>query len=288
MAQPIKGAAHRFAYLGLVIGAFALMMLGKADVVLMEKVRGQLTDSLVPIMDVLSRPAAAVANIVRQVEELAHLHGENTRLQEENTRLLHWQAMARKLDSENGALRGLLNFIPDDEISFVSGRVIADSGGAFVRSLLLNAGARDGVRKGQAVTTGEGLVGRVADVGARSSRVLLLSDLNSRIPVVVESTRTRAVLAGNNRKAPQLIHLPPSAEVSVGDRIATSGHGGAFPPGLPVGVVSSVGESGIAVTPFVEPDALEYVRVVDFGLRGILPSTKGLRAPARGDRAAGR
>lgn len=271
-AQPIKGAAQRFAYMGLVVGAFGLMMLGKADAVLMERFRTQIADALAPIMDVLSRPAATAAEGVRRVQELASLREENAVLRKENARLLQWQTAARKLNAENDALRGLLNYIPEDGASFITGRVIADSGGAFVRSLLLNAGARDGVRKGQAVVSGEGLVGRVAGVGARSARVLLVTDLNSRIPVVLESTRARAILAGNNMELPHLIRVPPGASVSPGDRVVTSGHGGAFPPGLPVGVVAAVSEAGIAVRPFVEQDRLEYVRVVDFGLRGILPS----------------
>jgi len=120
------------------------------------------------------------------------------------------------------------------------------------------------------VVTGDGLVGRVAGVGTRSTRVILITDLNSHIPVLVERTRTRAILAGDNSEVLRLIRLPPGAEVSPGDRVVTSGHGDAFPPGLPVGVVASVGDAGIGVQPFVERSRLEYVRVVDFGLRGIL------------------
>lgn len=272
IAAPIKSAAQRFAYVGLIVAAFGLMMVGKADVVLMERFRTQISDAFAPILDILSRPAATAADAVRQVKELASLREENARLREENTRLLQWQSAARKLDAENEALRGLLNVVPDAEVSYITARVVADSGGAFARSLLLAAGQRDGVRRGQAVITGGGLVGRIADVGNRSARMLLITDLNSRIPVVIESTRIRAIMAGNNTDRPHLIHLPPGAEVTPGDRVVTSGHGGAFPPGLGVGVVAAVSEAGIAVRPFVETDELEYGRIVDYGLRGILQS----------------
>ena len=100
-----------------------------------------------------------------------------------------------------------------------------------MESLILNAGAREGVRKGSPVVTGDGLVGRIAGVGYRSARVLLITDLNSRIPVLVEPTGMRAILAGDNSDRPRLIRLPPGATVSPGERVSTSGRAGAFPAG---------------------------------------------------------
>ena len=270
IAVPIKGLIQRFAYVGLVAAAFGLMLLGKADVLLVERIRTQVTDALAPILDVLSRPIATVSDVVDQVRELASLREENAGLREDKARLLQWQMVARRLEAENTALRALLDFVPGPEASYVTARVIGDTGGAFAHALVLNAGFRAGVRKGQAVVTGDGLVGRVAGVGTRSTRVILITDLNSHIPVLVERSRTRAILAGDNSAVLRLIRLPPGAEVSPGDRIVTSGHGGAFPPGLPVGVVAAVSDAGIGVQPFVERSRLEYVRVVDFGLKGIL------------------
>jgi len=270
IAVPIKGLIQRFAFVGLVVAAFGLMLLGKADVLLVERIRIQVTDALAPILDVLSRPVATVSDVVDQVRELASLREQNTGLREDKVRLLQWQMVARRLEAENKALRALLNFVPGPEASYVTARVIGDTGGAFAQTLVLNAGIRAGVRKGQAVVTGDGLVGRVAGVGTRSTRIILITDLNSHIPVLVERTRTRAIVAGDNSEVLRLIRLPPGAEVAPGDRIVTSGHGGAFPPGLPVGVVASVSDAGIEVQPFVERSRLEYVRVVDFGLRGIL------------------
>ncbi|MEQ8196299.1 MAG: rod shape-determining protein MreC [Rhodospirillales bacterium] len=276
---PIRTLAQRFLYLGLVGAAFALMLLGKADVLLMDRMRAHVTDAVAPILDFASRPVASAKEMVGEARAMIALKAENDRLREDRARLLQWQAVARKLEAENKALKGLLNFKPGPEASYLTARVIADAGGAFAHSIVLNIGERDGVENGQAIVTGEGLVGRVAIVGSRSARVLLLTDLNSRIPVLVESTRTRAILAGNNTDQPRLIHLPPNARVPQGDRIVTSGHAGVFPPGIPIGVVANVGDGGITVQPFAKRNALEYVQIVNYKLDGIL------RRPKKAERA---
>lgn len=270
LAAPVRGLAQRFAYLGLILAAFALMLLGKADAVLMDRVRTHATDAMVPILDALSRPAATIADVVSQAQELVDLRSQNIDLRSDKERLLQWQDAARRLEAENQALRGMLNFQPAPEARFVTARVIGDTGGAFVHSVILNAGADAGVLRGQAAVTGSGLVGRVTHVGSRSARVLLLTDINSHIPVLVESTRTRAILAGTNRPHPRLIHLPPGAQVSPGQRVVTSGHAGVFPARLPVGTVAAVSDAGITIQPFVEASRLEYVVVVNYGLDGVL------------------
>ncbi len=256
--------------MGLILAAFGLMILGKADAVLVERMRANVTDAVAPILGAMSKPVATAADWMANAESMVALYKENERLRVENERLLRWQAVGRKLEAENRELKGLLNFAPEREINFVSARIIADHGGAYAQSFVVNAGALSGVRPGQAVTTGIGLVGRTDAVGARSARVLLITDLNSRIPILVEHSRIRAILAGDNTNRPRLIHLPPGAVVSPGDRIVTSGHGGAFPPGIAIGIVSAVSDNGISVQPYVNYDRLEYVRILDMGLSGIL------------------
>lgn len=270
IAQPVKTAAQRFAYMGLVAAAFALMIFGKVDNVLVERARTMMTDAVAPILATVSRPVDSVSEFARKVEALWGLHAENERLREQNARLIQWQAVARRLEAENQSLRELMNYNAAGSIGYVTARVIADTGGAFAHSLLINAGTRAGIEKGQAVMTGDGLVGRISGVGSRSARILLLTDLSSRVPVAIEPGRVRAILAGDNSDRPRLVRLPPGADLSPGDLVITSGHGGAFPVGLPVGVVASVRDAGISVQPFVDRAQLEVVRVVDYGLAGIL------------------
>jgi rod shape-determining protein MreC len=266
--------AQRFAFVSLIVAAVALMIVGKADILLIERTRTVVADGLAPILDVISRPAASIAEVVENVRELSNLRAENARLKAENQRLQHWQTVARRLDVENTVLHEQLNVVPDPEPAFITARVIGDMGSAFGQSMLLNAGARDGVRKGQAVLAGEALVGHIAEVGEQSSRLLLLTDINAKIPVMLESSRTRAILTGDNKERPKLNYVAGNPSIAIGERVVTSASGAAFPPGIPIGVVASTTDGIIRMEPFVKRHELEFVSIVDYGLGGILPFEK--------------
>ncbi|MBI1775942.1 MAG: rod shape-determining protein MreC [Proteobacteria bacterium] len=266
IAEPLRGLAQRFAFLLLVLGTFGLMVVGKADIILIDRLRAAVADGVAPILAFLSEPAARVADVLQTMRELGELRQQNHELKVENERLNQWQFVARRMEAENNALRQLSRLVIDPPAHFITGRVVADGGGVFVRSLLVDAGRRAGAERGQAVLTAEGLVGRVSEVGERAARVILLTDLNSRIPVLIEASRDRAMLTGDNGEHPRLMYLPATARAVPGDRIVTSGDGGAFPPGIPVGVVIDSPDSGIRVQPYVDFTRLEYVRLVDFKL----------------------
>jgi rod shape-determining protein MreC len=262
----LKAIAQRFSFLLLLIAAVGIMMLGKVDTVLVDGLRARVTDAFSPILDAFSRPAATVAGVLETISELTQLREENARLRAENEALRQFEAAAFSLEAENATLREQLNFQPDYVLSFLTARVIADNSGAFVRSVGINLGTHNGLHDGLAALGARGLVGRTVQTGERSSRVLLLTDLNARVPVVIESSRRRAMLGGDNSEEPLLLYLPPDSEPKVGDRIVTSGHGGMFPPGLPVGTVSAVEGAVVRVRPFEDLSRLDQVRIVEFTL----------------------
>lgn len=281
LAVSLKGLAQRFAFGMLVLAAFAVMVIGKADTIIIERVRSAVVDITAPILNVVSRPVQSINDAMAEVENVLAMREELARLREENARLMSWQSVAQRLEAENKALRSFFAFSSGPQATFITARVVGDAGSAFVRSMLLNAGARDGVKNGQAVMTADGLAGRITEVGETSARVLLITDINSRIPVLVERTRDRAVLAGDNSRQPRLTLMQPGMSVEAGDRIVTSGHGGTYPAGLPVGVVASVSEKSIRIEPLVDWNRLEFVRVVDFGIAGILPPQPPIVPPPR-------
>ena len=214
----VRALLNRFALLFLILAAFAIMLLGKADTFVVERARSSVVDIVAPVMDALSQPIGTVSEGADRASRFFGVYEANAQLREQNARLLEWQSAA--------------------------------------------LGKADRIEKGDAVVNGEGLIGRVAEAGRRSGRVLLISDLNSRIPVVAEKSRIRAILAGDNSPSPKLAFLSPNARLDVGDRIVTSGHGGVFPSGLPVGRIASVADGVIRVEPFADFHRLEYVRII--------------------------
>jgi rod shape-determining protein MreC len=286
LAVPVKMLSQRFALPVLVFASVVMVVLGKADALLFERVRVVFADLVSPVLGIVSQPVAAVDQLLDQVQGTFALSAENAQLRQDNARLMQWQQVAQGLTVENARLRELLNLAPDPSVSFVSTRVIANSGGSFVRSVLIDGGSRDGIARGQAAMTGAGLVGRVTEVGDRAARVLLVTDLNSRVPVAVDGSRERAVLAGDNSDRPRLLYLPARTIVKVGDRLVSSGNGGIFPPGLPVGEVAAIEDGIVRVEPYAELSRLDYLRIVNYGLSGVLPQPVMPRAvkAARGNR----
>ena len=275
LAMSARVLAQRSTYVLLLSAAVALMVLDKTGNPFVHYLRVAIVDAAAPALVALSHPVAAAHRAVAEVEKLVYLHSENARLSADNVRLRRWEAVARQLEQDNLALRAMLKVGQEMGVrGVVTARVIGDSGGPFVRTMLLDSGTRKGVRKGQAALSGEGLVGRIVEAGERSARLLLLTDLNSRVPVVLEETRERGILAGNNSDRPRLDFVARMDRVRPGDRIVTSGHGGMFPSGLPIGVVASLSDGIPRVQPFVDWHRLEYVEIL------------GLDRPGLEDRAA--
>lgn len=272
---PLKTVARRLTLTFLLIAAFGLMLVGKAETVIVENSRVAVSDMMAPILDVLSRPVTFIKDLAEEITELVNMRQQNADLRRENEKLQRWRQQNEILEAENANLRSLLNFVPEAAVSQITARVIADEGGAFLRTVMVNTGMRSGLRKGLVAVAGLGLVGRVAEAGDRSARILLLTDLNSRVPVLIESSRHRAVMAGDNSDWPRLVYLAPNAIIAPGDRVVTSGHGGVFPPGIPVGIVSVAKDGSLRVKPHVDFTRLEHVRILDYGLEGMvsLPPT---------------
>ncbi len=255
----------------LIVLSLAIMLLGRAAPYVPERARTALSDALAPIYAVLVVPLSTARDAAEDVVQVFTLRSENLRLRAENERLRHWYDVAMALDAENATLKANLHWIPDPALSYVTARVVADAGGVYARSVLLSVGPHNAVRKGQIALDASGLVGRVTEVGARSARVLLMTDINSRIPVTLEQSRAKAILVGANTPYPKLMYLPEGTHPAEGERVVTSAEANAFPAGLLVGTV----HYGSGPQPLLDPAAnlerLEIVRVFDYGLGGIVP-----------------
>jgi rod shape-determining protein MreC len=271
MIRPSIQARHALARLTLpvmVVAAFGLMLIGKVDTVLVERARITVYDASAPVYAALAEPLGHMNMALAEVAGLWGLRDDNARLRDENERLRRWQSVALTLDSENQRLKAALHWIPDPEASYVTARVVADAGGVYAKAVLLSVGPNHGLRKGQIALDERGLVGRITEVGTRTARALLITDMNSRVPVILEGSRSHAILAGTNGPWPRLMYWSEGTTPREGERVVTSAEANAFPANLPVGTVR-YNANGV---PEVEPDAqlraLDIVRIFDYGLNG--------------------
>jgi len=281
LSIPLRQALSRLSLPLLIAAAFGAMLLGKADTVVAERARVALADLLTPIWAAVQQPVGAVRNAIREADYLLNLRGENARLRDENALLRRWQAAALTLEAENAMLRRQVAFIPEGAPSYRTARVVADGGGTYARAVLLAIGPNHFIRKGQIALDERGYAGRVTEVGSRSARVLLATDMNSRVPITLEGSRARAIMAGTNTARPRLQYWPEGVLPAEGERVVTSAETGAFPPGLPVGVVHWNAAGTPEVELFAQLDRLDMIRLFDYGLGGILPPESVARPDPR-------
>ncbi len=273
----IRLLAKKFALVFLFLTAFVLMLINKTDTVIIDKTSSVATDMVSPLIDLLLVPAKMVAKGYDYFRDLKQIHQDNVRLKEENRRLNMVYDRFRALEVENKILSKLLNFVTPPHSEFVTARVIAEEGDAFSHSMIAYTGDTK-VKKGQVALSDRGVVGRVDKVGEHYVKIILITDINSKIPVMIEKSRIRGILSGDNSTMPKLIFTPLDADVNVGDRIVTSGVAGVFPAGLPIGKVVKVSKGEISVRPFSSLEQLEYIKLVNYGLDGVLD---GIEAKAQ-------
>ena len=173
-----------------------------------------------------------------------------------------WKEAAVQLEQQNAKLLAQNQVRLDPKLTSVSGVVLADSGSPFRQSVLLNVGSRDGIVDGWATMDGLGLVGRISGVGRTTSRVILLTDPSSRIPVTIQPSGQKAILAGDNTALPLIDFLESPEQVRPGDRVISSGDGGVFPADLLVGQVLQGQDKRLRVRLSADYERLDFLRVL--------------------------
>lgn len=166
------------------------------------------------------------------------------------------------LQHENDVLRQNLHIPAVEQYGHRAARILSSPYDGHHRVFLIAAGETEGLQKEQAVIVKEGVVGRLERVGSYVSRVLLLNDVTSRIPVMTATSQQKAILAGDGSFFPTLVYVADVHKIQPGEHIVTSGLGGIFPPGLPVGIVDEISNSTIKVRPYVPFQDIEWVHVL--------------------------
>ncbi len=246
----------------LVIVLLAVFLVWRIDSPRVERIRAQVIDRVVPSFDWAMAPVTGLIGLSRDFQSYQRLAEQNRDLRNELRQMQIWREAALQLEEQNARLLDLNKVALDPDLTYITGVVLADSGSPFRQSVLLNLGARDGVLDGWATMDGIGLVGRISGVGDNTSRVILLTDTTSRIPVVIQRSGQRAILAGDNTIYPVLDLLEDPDLINPGDRVVTSGDGGVFPADLLVGTVARASDSRLRVRLSANNERLEFLRVL--------------------------
>lgn len=260
----IRQLTKKFAIVILFIVAFVFMLISKTDTIVIEKTSSAAVDVLGPVIDTLSIPAKFIANSYNYLTNLKKTYSENMKLKEENKSLHELQNKIRALEIENALLSQLLNYVAPPQAESVTVRIVATENTSFSNSVIAYTGDNPNLKSGQIAVNQDGVVGRLDEVGKNYSKIFLITDINSKIPVIIERNRIRGILTGDNTELNKLVFTPIAADIKVGDRIITSGVAGVFPPGIPVGKIVSIDKNNIRVKPFVDIRNAEYIKVIEY------------------------
>lgn len=227
-------------------------------------------DTINPVLSFTSSVTQGISETVTNLTDISSLRSENARLMEENRQLKAAEQTAEKLTDENAQLRRMLQVVPEKPAKFITARIISDTSNGLVRSLIINGGRNQNIKRGQAVLAEGNFIGRVQDVADDASRVILITDFASKIPVIAGPSSQQGILSGDNSDVIELLYIGQPQSVNPGDDVLTSGKGGGLPAGLPVGKVARWNGTEFSVIPNADLAGLRYVQVADFGLASMI------------------
>ena len=235
-----KGARQKFSLFFFICSSILILFIGNISSNISDTIRKILNDGIYRTSLIASSPVKLVENSLIFFKSYLVVHKKNKILTDEIEKLKFKNFKFKFLTAENKKLKENLMSSNDFEYSYVNAKVLMDKESPFLKSIIINKGAKSKILKGMPVVDGSHLVGRVVEVNYLSSRVLLLNDLNSRIPIVIESTADQAILTGDGNEMPILEYLPETYIVKKNQVTFTSGKDGFFPAGIAVGITFSV------------------------------------------------
>ena len=261
--------------------AFALVfgvlvyVLGASSDPRLEPLRRTALDVSAPVTGFVSSPFRFVRDVFSNVGGFLDVYEQNRKLREDIVQLNQWREVARRFEEENARLRALHNVTLAPKYDYVTAQVVGNAGGGFAHAATVNVGRKGGISAGAVAIDGGGVVGRVISLGDNAARLLLLTDLASRVPVIIEGTGKRssgdedekpapirAILVGDTTPMPLLEFPTESDGIKPGLRVVTSNDGGVFPKGLPVGELTRDEDGVYRVRIAANFDRLEFVRIL--------------------------
>ena len=255
-----KGAQQKFSLFALIVFSIILIFIDTIETKPLNYLRSFIKDTIYRGSVIISLPLKGLGNAFSTVENHLNLFEENIKLKNENTQLKEQIYDPDFLIFENKQLRQLLDEQVASSTNLVSARVMLDKQSPYLNSFIINSGSNKKIKKGMAVLDGKKFIGRIVDVNFFSSRVLLVTDLNSKIPVLIEPSGSQAILSGRGTNEPTLEYLPKNHKVQSGNKVYTSGKEGIFAPGIPIGEVRMSNEKNF-VSLFSDISQIMFVNI---------------------------
>ena len=255
-----KGTKQRFSLFALVVLSIVLIFLETIDLKPLNYFRSFIKDTIYRGSMIITTPLKVFGNISSNTKEHFNLFESYEKLKKENKLLKNTISKSDFLELENTQLRKLIEEQTSSLKNFVSARVLIDKQSPYLNSFIINSGSNKNIKNGMAALNGENFIGRTVDVNFFSSRVLLVSDFNSKIPVIIEPLAYHAILSGHGEKVPTLDFLPEDHKIQDGDKVYTSGKEGIFSPGIPIGEVK-IKKDLIQVSLFSDLNQVTFINI---------------------------
>ena len=260
----VRILAKNLAVIILFLLSFFLLLMNKMSNKNMSEVSSASMQLLSPVIRVITVPAKGVYKIVTYFRDVTNVYSQNKELKAENLRLKKIQNRFKAVETENLLLGRLLNYSAPEDAKYITAQVISEDSTNFSNSVIAYLGNNHNVKIGQIALNETGVVGRIETVGGNYARIMLITDVNSKIPVIVERNRVRGILSGDNTASPKLMFTPFDVELEIGDVLVTSGVAGGFPAGLPIGTIYEIDDKQIKIQPLSDLNRLEYIQIVDY------------------------
>ena len=240
-----------------------IFILWRIDNTRTELIRTKIIDFVSPLTIPLNYPIKFVGDLVRYFEIYSSLLEENKELKRDLQNMTGWKEKALQLEQKNAQHRALNNVKLSEDLIWVTGEMMADSGSPFYQSGVINIGLKDGIKNGSAAVDGLGLVGRISGVGQKVARVLFLTDISSAIPIKIKRSNQKGLMIGDNSPWPLLEFVEEKGLINIGDRVFTSGDGNVFPSDILIGTILIDNKKKLRVKPVANFESLEFLRILN-------------------------
>tara|TARA_Y100000590_G_scaffold87022_1_gene97457 strand:- start:7558 stop:8406 length:849 start_codon:yes stop_codon:yes gene_type:complete len=255
-----KGSKQKFSLFALIVLSIIFLSVETIEKKPLKYFRAFVKDVIYRGALIVSAPSKSINNFSDFVKQHVSLYDDYSKLKAENNELKNKISETNFLELENSQLRKLIEEQASSTSNLTSARVMLDKQSPYLNSFIINIGSNKNIKNGMAVLDGKNFIGRIVDVNFFSSRVLLISDLNSKIPIITEPSANHAILSGHGENKPTLEYLPENHNIQDGDKVYTSGKEGIFFPGIPIGEVK-IEDDDIKVLLFSDLSQITFVNI---------------------------